>query len=190
MRFRSVFIAVFIGSALIVAALILNAWRPGRETDQPSADFVRATGKCAECHSRETSAVVHQYERSRHAARGVTCIDCHRSVEGQEAVEHRGFRLAEELTSLNCKQCHATEYDQFARSRHSLPSWAAVRGSMDLSVEQIRFGEKHHPGAVDRPPNALALLEGAGAMESGCLACHSVGKPNADGSIGSCTDCH
>ena len=41
-----------------------------------------------------------------------------------------------------------------------------------------------------RKANALAIKEGKGVMEKGCMGCHSVGKPNADGSIGTCTECH
>jgi len=51
MPFRSVFIAVVIAFALILAALVINRARPKVETEQPTADLVRATGKCAECHS-------------------------------------------------------------------------------------------------------------------------------------------
>ena len=190
MRFRSVFIAVFLGVALIVSAMLFNARRPAVETDQPGADFVRATGKCAACHRHETSAVVHQYERSRHSARGVTCLDCHQALKGQGQIEHYSFPLAQEVTSLNCKQCHVTQYEQYARSRHALPAWGAVLGAEGATPEQVAFAEQYHPGTVDRPPNPLTRLEGAGATESGCLACHSVGKPNSDGSLGSCTHCH
>jgi hypothetical protein len=52
MSFRSVFMAVVIAFALILAAFLINRARPQVETEQPSADFVRATGKCAECHAR------------------------------------------------------------------------------------------------------------------------------------------
>lgn len=68
--FRSVFVAVFLGTALLLAAILVNSKRPAVERQQPSAQFVEATGKCAECHRRETSAVVHQFERSRHAVKG------------------------------------------------------------------------------------------------------------------------
>ena len=70
MPFKAVFISVTIGTALIVAAFILNAQRPGIGNPaqggaflagQPSATFVSATGKCAACHRHETAAVVHQY---------------------------------------------------------------------------------------------------------------------------------
>jgi len=65
-----------------------------------------------------------------------------------------------------------------------------VRGTAQLSDDQIAFGGRFHPGAVDRPANALAALEGSSAIQTGCLGCHDIGTPNADGSIGSCTECH
>ena len=190
MSFKSIFIAVFLGTSLIVVALIFNANRPATDTSQPSPDFVRATGKCATCHRRETSAVVHQFERSEHAKHGVSCLDCHHAVEGQERQAHRGFTIAKHLTAKNCSECHSTEYTQFLRSRHAAPAWAAVSGARDFTAEQIAFAEKYHKGAVERPPNPLAIAEGESAINVGCLGCHDIGKPNADGSIGTCTDCH
>ena len=190
MSFKSIFISVFLGASLIVVALIFNVKRPATDTSQPSPDFVRATGKCATCHRRETSAVVHQFERSEHAQQGVTCLDCHRAVDGQEQHAHRGFTIAKHLTAKNCSQCHTTEYTQFLRSRHAAPAWAAVSGARDFTAEQIAFAEKYHKGAVNRPENPLAITEGESATNVGCLGCHDIGKPNADGSIGTCTACH
>ena len=40
--FTSVFIAVFLGTALVVGALLLHRQRPEMDTEQPSASFVRA----------------------------------------------------------------------------------------------------------------------------------------------------
>ena len=190
MPFRSVFIAVTLSSGLLLAALLVNNARPASETRQPRPELVRATGRCAQCHREETAAVVHQFERSEHSRANVTCFDCHQPHETQEAYDHFNFRLARDVTALNCQGCHRTEYEQFARSRHALPAWAAVRGAAGLPAELVAFGERHHPGAVDRPPNPLARLEGAAATETGCLGCHQIGRPNPDGSIGSCTECH
>ncbi len=190
MQFRNVFIAIFIGSSLILAAVLVNRARPRVETSQPSADFVRATGRCASCHVEETGAIVHQFERSVHAQRGVTCLDCHQVLDNQEPLDHRGFTIAAMPTSQNCAACHATQYDQFLRSRHAAPAWAAVRGSVDFSEDVITASELLHPGAVDRPPNSLVLLEGAAASKVGCQGCHDIGRPNTDGSIGKCTECH
>jgi hypothetical protein len=190
MRFREVFLAVFLGGALVVAALLVNQQRPASETSGPGPQHVKATGKCAECHREETSAVVHQFESSVHAQKGVTCLDCHRASAGQQAVDHRGFAIATELTSKNCAACHATQYEQFARSRHAAPAWAAVAGRDAFTEEQMAHASKYHAAAMDRGPNALAQLEGDSAIASGCGSCHSVGRPNADGSLGTCTQCH
>jgi len=78
--FRSVFIAVVIAFALIVGAFLINRARPKVETEQPTASLVRASGKCAECHLRTQYAVVHEYEMSMHAQKGVNCLDCHQPI--------------------------------------------------------------------------------------------------------------
>ena len=77
MSFRSVFVAVAVSFALIVAAFLINRARPKVETEQPGEEFVRASGKCAECHSRTQYSVVHEYEMSKHAQKGVNCLECH-----------------------------------------------------------------------------------------------------------------
>jgi hydroxylamine dehydrogenase len=51
MSFRSVFIALVVGFGLVIAGFLVNRARPRVETDQPGADFIRASGKCAECHA-------------------------------------------------------------------------------------------------------------------------------------------
>ena len=190
MSFRGIFVAIFLGTAMIVAAFMVNARRPEVEVRRTSAALVKAAGKCASCHQQETGAIVHEFEMSEHAASGLTCLDCHRVLEGQETLPHKGFEIAAEVTAKNCSTCHQPQYDQYLRSRHAAPSWAAVSGPKDFSVEQIAFSEQYHPGAVDRAANAIALLEGPAAITKGCQKCHEIGKPNLDGSIGSCTSCH
>jgi hydroxylamine dehydrogenase len=190
MPFKSVFMAVVLATALIVAAFLVNARRPKTERSEPTPALVEATGKCAECHRHETPAIIDQFERSRHAVKGVNCLDCHRPVEGQPGMEHRGFTIAKTLTSKNCAQCHAAEYEQYARSRHAAASWAAIHGAKDFTPEQIALGERFQPGAVNRAPMGIGALEGPAAVVSGCNGCHIIGRPNPDGSFGTCTACH
>jgi hypothetical protein len=190
MNFRAVFIALVIGTAMVVAAYLLNSQRPRVEVEQPSASFIKATGKCAECHRNNQYSIVHEYEMSRHAAKGVTCLDCHQVAQGQTGTNHNGFVINTGVTPANCKTCHAAIYEQFARSRHAAPSWVAVAGNKDFSSEMIDQMETLHPGSMKRPPHPLTKLEGDPATQSGCISCHAIGKPNADGTIGSCTYCH
>lgn len=190
MSFRSVFIAIVLGFALIVAAFMINRQRPRVETDQPNASLVKATGKCAECHLRQHYSVVHEYEMSRHGEKGITCLDCHQPAANQQGKEHNGFVITAQMTSGNCRSCHEGIYHEFERSRHAGVSWAAVYGAEGLSTEQVALAEKYQPGYANRPPHPFVKLEGMSAMVSGCAQCHSIGKPNADGTIGTCTACH
>jgi hydroxylamine dehydrogenase len=190
MSFRSVFVAVVIAFSLILSALLINRARPTVETSQPTADFVRASGKCAECHARLQYSVVHEYEMSAHARKGVNCLDCHQPAEGQQKKDHHGFVIATHLTAGNCRSCHESIYQEFLRSRHAAPSWAAIYGEKGLSPEQVAFSEQFQPGGTRRPPHPFVKAEGTSAMISGCDQCHAVGKPNDDGTIGTCTACH
>lgn len=175
---------------LFLIGYIIHQIRPNEELNQPKPEYIRASGKCISCHLQETSAIVHQFSMSKHMKSYVTCYDCHKAQNNQEEVDHKGFKISKNLTALNCAQCHPTEYSQFLRSRHGAPAWAAVTGHEAFTPDQIAHAEKYHPGAVKREANQLAIVEGEGVMERGCMACHSIGKPNLDGSIGKCTDCH
>ena len=190
MSFRPVFIAVLIAFALIISAFLINRARPRGETEQRSAEFVRASGKCAECHSRLQYSVVHEYEMSRHAQQGVNCLDCHQPSTNQPKQEHLGFTIAARLTAGNCRSCHEAIYQEFLHSRHAAVSWAAVFGAEGLKPEQVDFAERFQPGYARRPPHPFVTLEGPSAMTSGSANCHSNGKPNDDGTIGTCTSCH
>ena len=190
MSFRSVFVAVVIGFALVVSAFLVNGARPRVETDQPSAAFVRASGKCAECHIQQQYSVVHEYEISVHAKKGVNCLDCHQPAEGQQHKEHHGFVVSLKLTAGNCRSCHEPIYQEFLRSRHAAPSWAAVYGEAGLKPDQVAFSERYQPGGTRRAANPLTAPEGSSATTSGCAQCHAVGRPNGDGTIGTCTACH
>lgn len=190
MSFRSVFLAIVIAFAMILAAFLVNRARPAAETGQPTAELVRATGKCAECHARVQYSVVHEYEMSLHASKGVNCLDCHQPATGQEKEDHHGFVISKQLTAGNCRTCHEAIYQQFLHSRHAAPAWAAIYGEKGLTPEQVNLSETFQPGGTRRPPHPFVQLEGGSAMASGCEQCHSVGKPNSDGTIGTCTACH
>ena len=188
--FPAVFAAVVLGFALTISAFLLNRARPSAESSQPSVALVRASGKCAECHYRLQYSVVHEYEMSVHAQKHVSCLECHQPAENQERQEHHGFTISKHLTAGNCRGCHEPIYQEFLRSRHAAVSWAAVYGEKGLSPEQASFAEQYHPGYAKRPPHPFTTLEGQSAMNSGCEQCHAVGRPNSDGTIGTCTACH
>ena len=124
---------------------------------------------------------------SRHAQTGINCLDCHGSAAGQQTKEHHGFVIATKLTAGNCRSCHESIYQEYLRSRHATPSWAAVYGGAGLRPEQVEFSERFQPGGSRRTAHPLAAIEGTSATASGCGQCHSIGRPNDDGTIGTCT---
>jgi len=182
--------ALVIATGLVVSAYLINSQRPRLAVEQPDVSFIKASGKCAECHRNNQYSVVHEYEMSKHAAKGVTCLDCHQVAQGQTGTNHNGFVINHGVTPANCRTCHEAVYQQFARSRHAAPSWVAVVGNGNFSPETIEQMEKLHPGSMKRPPHPLTKIEGPAAAQSGCISCHSIGKPNVDGTIGNCTFCH
>lgn len=178
-----------LAAVLLGAGLFVNASRPAGDA-KPTSVEIKATGKCAECHANVTKGVIAHFERSQHIRSSVTCFDCHKPQDGQETLDHNGFVLAKHLTAKNCASCHPDQYRQFAASRHAGPSWGAVVGAKGFTPEQLEAAEKAHPGSVKRPPNPLPALEGEAASRAGCETCHAIGRPNADGSFGQCTECH
>jgi len=151
LSFRSVFIAIVIAFALILGAFLVQRARPRVETDQPNVEFVKATGKCAECHSRQQYSIVHEFEMSKHATQGVTCLDCHQPQKGQEKdkIDHNGFQITAHITPANCRVCHEQIYQEFVRSRHAAPSWSAVFGEGGLTAEQVDAAKKIYAGPTN-----------------------------------------
>ncbi len=188
--------SMLIGSTLIAAFVFLIVWfvngkRPAVETAKVTSQEIKASGEGIQCHMRETPAITKQFRDSRHAVAGVTCLDCHKAADDEHSTLHNGFKITRLVTSGACSRCHIDQYREFSRSRHGIPAWSAVAGIGDFTKEQIEEAKKYHPGApTERGPNALAIAEGGGAIENGCAACHNIGQPNYDKSIGNCTKCH
>jgi len=59
--------------------------------------------------------VVHEYEMSSHAKKGVNCLDCHAPAANQQKVDHHGFVISTHLTAGNCRSCHEGIYQEFLR---------------------------------------------------------------------------
>jgi hypothetical protein len=102
MSFRSVFIALVIGFGLVLAGFLINR-RPRSDTSESSAALVRASGKCAECHTEQHYSIVHEYELSAHAAKGIDCLECHQPAQKQDGMDHHGFVITKTVTAANCR---------------------------------------------------------------------------------------
>jgi len=166
--------------------------------------ITEANQMCVDCHKNLAPALVMEWDRSRHAQKGVGCVDCHKANEGEiDAWQHMGALISTLVTPKDCSNCHENEYKEFSRSHH------AKAGEIFDSLDNV-LAEK----VIGLPGNNADTV-------NGCLQCHGsiikfkrddageivreggrpvidpdtwpnsgIGRLNPDGSKGSCHACH
>lgn len=183
-------VIVVVGLALVVTAI----GKAGQQTsDQPVDALANSDDECVTCHRRTTPGIVEQFGHSSMAGAEVTCRDCHEVKAGYPgSVEHEDTYVLNQPTTAMCEKCHPSEVAQYNQSRHSIPSYVAYAGSKDLTPEQMALYQAIPEGSFspDKMRNALFAIEGPAVTEFACVACHKIGRPAADGSIGECQQCH
>jgi hypothetical protein len=192
-----------IGTALVLGLLFLTYQYVIEPDDSkasvPTLSAVSAlfgeNKACVDCHQKKSPGIVKLHDDSKHAGRGVMCLDCHRPVAGQKALTKVHYKVAivAQATPKNCVRCHGPEVKQFANSNHAARSWYAVEGSKEFSPAELA---KYHLLDPKGQPlnegkaNPVYTLIGKDAGAASCKVCHAIGKKNLDGSIGDCTKCH
>ena len=191
-------------SILCLAAPCLWAGAPAR----PGAGGKAASAggdTCAECHMKQSPALVMEWQRSRHAANGVGCLDCHgANKEDVDAWPHEGATISTLVTPKDCAQCHDAEVTQFERSHHAqageilasldnvlaekaagMPgnNADAVSGCLQCHGGIVKF-QRDDKGVILRTPGGKPLIDPNTWPNSG------IGRMNPDGSKGSCHACH
>lgn len=132
-----------------------------------------------------------------------TCSNCHEVAKDYPgAKEHYGAFVSNTVTPLTCAKCHPNETKQYKFSRHNIPAWTALVGFKSLTPDQkekfsriseiraVPGGGELPTGFVGATRNALYDLEGSAITKMACQSCHSIGRPNPDGSVGNCNACH
>jgi hydroxylamine dehydrogenase len=183
-------VIIVLGLALVLLAIGSQAvpQRPAQiDALATSADA------CVTCHRSETPGIVEQYARSSMAAAEVGCRNCHQvAADHPGAVAHEGTFVLSQPTPAMCERCHSEEVAQFYQSRHSLPAYVAIAGATDLSPEHMAMYAAIPEGSYnpDRTRHALYAIEGPDITPLACASCHNVGRPQPDGSVGECQQCH
>ncbi len=184
---------------LVVLALALVVFTIGRAPASSGHGgdrinvLANSSNDCVTCHKRSTPGIVEQFGVSSKAAAGVVCEDCHVVAEDYPgAKEHQNTFVLREPTTAMCANCHGAEVAQFNQSRHSLPAYVAYAGTESLSAAHLQQYEAIPEGqfAPDKMRNAIFAMEGPDFTPFTCEACHNVGKPALDGSVGQCSSCH
>jgi hypothetical protein len=127
------------------------------------------------------------------AAADVSCSDCHEvNQDYPGAVEHEGTFVLAEPTPAMCQRCHQNEVAEFNASRHGAPAYAAIWGSEHFTDAQLQLYSAISEGSFDpdKSRNAIFDIEGPAVTKFACQVCHNIGRPQPDGSIGECQQCH
>jgi len=204
----------FLGVALIVVAVALlagcSANAPKAESQPelsvaPHAQGLTEESKaCISCHVDETPGIVSDWDHSKHAENGVTCLDCHettadspmalKDIKGHEDVDATLSMLVPPST---CAKCHEKEVKEFQASGH-------YRAALQVEDKDSMQTLIHHHEGRD-----MEGLDGA-SEETGCMQCHGrrievdehgiptsdtyptagVGNIYPNGEVGNCTVCH
>lgn len=177
-----------------LSAVVLSIGRSGRPSEVGRVNaLANSSDACVGCHRNATPGIVDQYGASTMAAANVECRDCHEVKEGYPgSVEHQGTWVLPAPTTAMCEKCHQQEALQYEHSRHGLPAYVAYAGTDSLTPELMAEYQAIPEGGFgpQKDRNALFAMEGPEITRFACAACHSVGRPAADGSVGRCEKCH
>ncbi len=193
-----------IGISLIVPVVLVLAGIGGTNINAQSGKS--DDNDCASCHSKHNSALVMQWNDSRHAEEDVSCIDCHGADKGDvDGWEHHGEFISVLVTPKDCGGCHDKELSEFSGSHHAkageilasldnvlaekvagLPhnNSDAINGCWQCHGTIIKF-ERDAKGEILRSDE-----EGMPIIDPTTWPNSGIGRLNPDGSKGSCNACH
>ncbi|MEK7699567.1 MAG: multiheme c-type cytochrome, partial [Planctomycetota bacterium] len=135
---------------------------------------------CLACHKMATPDVVKEWTKGAHAAKGITCINCHGNDHRAIAKKH-GY-----VSPGTCGECHQTQLADFRQSSHNQGHAVAKVSHYDVvSTKQLTM--KDCKGC-----HKMALAYENDRVGGSCNACHpshkfSVAEAKASDA---CEKCH
>jgi hydroxylamine dehydrogenase len=195
-KFPRVLIIGLVGVLVVLGLLLalrLTAQPVETSNATPPDVLANSNDRCVTSHRQASPGITQQYGHSTMAAAKVTCSNCHEVAANYPgSVEHQGTYVMRSPSPAMCQQCHQAEVAQFNQSRHALPAWVAVNGVQPLTPAQMAQYQAIPEGqfSPSKARHDIAVLEGPEITKFACNACHSVGQPAADGSVGQCQKCH
>ncbi|MBI5068247.1 MAG: hydroxylamine oxidoreductase [Deltaproteobacteria bacterium] len=146
---------------------------PARSATRTAARLSAGSRACVECHTGLTAGIVEHWRGSRHAEKGVGCLECHQaSKAAADAWEHGGAWVHTVVTPRDCARCHATEAKEFGASHHAKAGniLASLDNYLAETVEGAR--EPFDPHARTPGRDLPARVNGLASAQQGCQQCH------------------
>ena len=141
--------------------------------------------QCVDCHSQGTPGVVDHWTGSKHAVKGVGCVDCHIAQDTDaDAFAHYGATIATVVTPRDCAVCHGEVAKEFEKSHHA--AGGNILASLDNFLAETVEGarEPFNPHSPT-PGRAVDMVNGLASAFTGCQQCHGskVALMAADGGM-------
>ncbi|HHC71527.1 MAG TPA: hypothetical protein ENK54_01410 [Thiotrichales bacterium] len=192
LQFKKVIVALF-ALAFLAAVITVGMIEKNRQKPEVAAKVYadEVTRACIDCHDEKHISVNwnRQWEKSRHAEKGIGCIACHQAKEGEpDAWEHEGYLVTHVPTPGDCKQCHEKEFKEFTESHHA--SATQFIGSLDNVLGEIVEGTPAANMGCRQCHGSTVELDEKGVPLPGSWPNTGIGRVNPDGTKGTCTACH
>jgi len=133
---------------------------------------------CETCHAKLTPLLFYQWEKSRHAAAGVGCADCH------GANHSLMFREEGRVSAKVCGDCHPEAFEEFSRSSH-----ARAMKTLTSSALFATTPEAMRPSCFGCHNTGYEHLDGSVGSCNFCHPGHEFSAAQAR-EPGACTVCH
>jgi len=159
---------------------------------------------CIECHRTEHPGMFSDWAQSRHAAAGITCLDCHQADPRDADVSQDHFKQYERgdnpygksefkvpvsavVTPKDCSRCHPDEVKQYSRSKHA--NTIEIMWKIDPWLNKgMNSDNERKTGCYYCHGTVIEMKDGK--VDPATWPNTGVGRVNMDGSLGSCTSCH
>jgi hypothetical protein len=176
LKTKQIIIAVM--SCVFLASLVMVQYREVTRKRieagllPPHIAVPASSKRCVECHKHMTPGIIDHWEGSKHALRGVGCVDCHQAEPGDvDGWSHEGAHVAAIVTPRDCARCHVKEAEEFAVSHHS--KGGDILASLDNFLAETIEGSRvafnpHSP----TPGKTVTQVNGMASSFSGCQQCH------------------
>jgi len=174
-------IVVFVlGVALCVALIMVAEMETRRHlpvTEAPLTQVMamvpESSHQCIECHGKANAGIVEHWKGSKHAAKGVGCVECHTADEKDaDAFTHYGQSIATVVTPGDCARCHPNEAAEFWQSHHA--KGGNILASLDNFLAETVEGSRtpFNPHSPTPGKNTGDKVNGMASAMSGCKQCH------------------
>ncbi len=176
---------------LFLLSLVFVQWmETARKAEEaglraPHVAVPASSKDCVDCHLKANPGIIHHWEGSTHAEKGVACVECHQAAKDEaDAYLHYGATIATVVTPRDCSRCHTKEGEQFAASHHAKGGniLASLDNFLAETVEGARLDFNPHSPT---PGKAVESVNGFASAFSGCQQCHGskVALQSTDGGM-------